>query len=511
MELTLRQMIGQKIILGFHGLDLPEDFEKLIREYQIGNVILFQRNVESDRQLRRLCEKIKKVVMESCGIMPFIVIDQEGGMVSRIPPEAVNVPSAMALGATGDSHNGFIAAQITARQLRGLGPNFTMAPVLDVNTNANNPVIGARSYGDDPQRVAEFGEEVVRGYSDTGILCCGKHFPGHGDTSVDSHLGLPCVDKTVEELEQAELIPFRRAIEAGIPAIMSSHILFPKIEPDNVPGTMSRRIITGLLKERLGFQGLVFSDCLEMNAIQKYYGTSRGMVEAFRAGVDLAEISSTFSLEVDAVQYANEAAEQGKLDLDELRASVEKILEYKRKLAQYPVEPALCGRPEDRQQARSLARQAICCYQGTAFKPTEKTLFCGCADYRTTEAANKIACVDPFPIYMSKRLGGCGWVTDKNPKQEQIQEVTEEAKKWDSIVLGVCNAHLFPGQLELAKALAETGKPLMVITTRNPYDLPKLPDCACQIAAFDYTEDSFEALIDVLQGGKMTGIMPVKL
>ena len=142
---------------------------------------------------------------------------------------------------------------------------------------------------------------------------------------MDSHVGLPCVDKTVEELEKMELIPFRRAIEAGIPAIMSTHILFPKIEPDRVPGTMSRKIITGLLKERLGFQGLVFTDCLEMNAIQKFYGTAKGMVEAFRAGVDLAEISSTFSLECDAVRYANEVAEQGGFDMDEMRASVKKI------------------------------------------------------------------------------------------------------------------------------------------------------------------------------------------
>ena len=511
MELTLKQMIGQKIILGFHGLDLPEEFEELIRKYQIGNVILFQRNIQSDRQLRSLCAKIRKVVLESCGYLPFIVIDQEGGMVSRIPPEAVNVPSAMALGATGDPHNGFLAAGITARQLRGLGPNFTMAPVLDVNSNPENPVIGARSYGDDPEMVARFGEEVVRGYCGTGILCCGKHFPGHGDTAVDSHLGLPCIDKTVEELEQAELIPFRRAIEAGIPAIMSSHILFPRIEPGNVPGTMSRRIITGLLRERLGFQGLIFSDCLEMNAIQKFYGTSRGMVEAFKAGVDLAEISSTFSLEVDAVQRANEAAEQGELDLEELHASVERILAFKEKLAEYPLDEELSGRPEDRRQARALARKAICCYGGTPFKPTEKTLFCGCGDYRTTEAANKIACVAPFPEYMSKRLGGGCWITDKNPQPEQISQVAEMTEKWDSIVLAVCNAHLFPGQLELAEALAKTGKPLTIVTTRNPYDLPRLPGCACRIAAFDYTEDCFESLIEVLQGGEMTGKMPVKL
>ena len=511
MELTIRQMIGQKTILGFHGPDLPEDFEAFIREYQVGHVILFQRNVQSADQLYTLCQKIRRVILEATGFPPFIVIDQEGGLVSRIPPDAVNVPSAMALGATGNPENAFEAAKITARQLRGLGPNFTMAPVLDVNSNADNPVIGVRSYGDDPRLVAVFGEAAVRGYEDSGVLCCGKHFPGHGDTSVDSHVGLPCVDKTVEELEKMELIPFRRAIEAGIPAIMSTHILFPKIEPDKVPGTMSRKIITGLLKERLGFQGLVFTDCLEMNAIQEFYGAAKGMVEAFRAGVDLAEISSTFSLECDAVRYANEVAEQGGLDMDEMRASVKKILAFKEKLADYPLERSLCNQPKDREASRKMARQALCMYDGTPFAVTEKTFFCGCADYRTTEAANLIACVEPFAEYMTKHFGGGGMTTGKNPQDEEVHKIVNEASRWDNIVLATCNAHLYTGQLELAKALAATGKPLMIVTTRNPYDLPKLPACACKIAAFDYTKDCFDALIDVFQGAPLTGTMPVSL
>lgn len=511
MELTIRQMIGQKTILGFCGTDLPKDFEAFIREYQVGNVILFQRNVESAEQLRRLCEKIRRVIIEATGFPPFIVIDQEGGLVSRLPADAVNVPSAMALGATGDTQNAWEAAQIIARQMRGLGPNFTMAPVLDVNSNPNNPVIGARSYSDDPHQVAAFGEAVVKGYAGTGVLCCGKHFPGHGDTSVDSHVGLPCVEKTEEELEQMELIPFRRAIEAGIPAIMSSHILFPRIEPDPIPGTMSRRIITGLLKEKLGFKGLVFTDCLEMQAIQKYYGTPRGMVEAIRAGVDMAEISSTFSLQCEAVRYTNEMAESGELDLDEIRASVEKILAFKEQLAAFPMDASLCDQPQDREKVGRMAQEALCLYKGTPFRTTKKTFFCGCADYRTMGAANLIASVAPFAEYMTARLGGAGATTAKDPSQEEIQKVAAQAAQYDQIVFATCNAHLYPGQLELAKTLAACGKPLMIVTTRNPYDLPKLPECACQIAAFDYTKDSFEALIQVFQGGALTGTMPVRL
>ena len=206
MEMTVKQMLGQKLIFGFSGETLSEEFKSLLRDYKVGNVILFLRNVKSAQQLRRLCGEIQELILEETGYPAFIVIDQEGGMVSRLPADAVNVPSAMCLAATGDAENARKASEITIRQLRGLGANFNMAPDLDVNNNPKNPVIGIRSFGDDPKKVAEFGVASAKPYEGSGILCCGKHFPGHGDTAVDSHLGLPCVDKTEEELE---LVPSR--------------------------------------------------------------------------------------------------------------------------------------------------------------------------------------------------------------------------------------------------------------------------------------------------------------
>lgn len=509
MEMTVKQMLGQKLIFGFHGSELSEEFKALLREYKVGNVILFLRNVKSGDQLRRLCGDIQELIQAETGYPAFIVIDQEGGMVTRLPQDAVNVPGAMALSATGDAENARRAAQITVRQLRGLGPNFNMAPVLDVNTNPANPVIGVRSLGDDPEKAAAFGAAVVRAYENTGIFCCGKHFPGHGDTSVDSHLGLPRVEKTVEELERSELIPFRRCIEAGIPAIMSSHILFPNIEKENVPGTMSRTIITGLLKEKLGFKGLVFSDCLEMNAIQKYYGTANGTVAAIKAGIDLAEISYTIELMWEAARAVNEAAERGEFDMEEIRASVEKILEYKKKLV--PVEPELCNHEEDRAAVRKMARQAITCCAGTAPGADEKTFFCGCADYRASGVGNEDGSAGAFPDYMSKAFAAPSRVTSKDPEEAEIRAVAEEAAQYDRIVLGTCNGHLFRGQIALAEALAKTGKPLTVVALRNPYDIPLLPECACKIAAYDYTTPSFMALEEVFRGGAMTGQCPVTL
>ena len=510
MEMTLKQMLGQKLIFGFQGKALPEDFKTLIREYKIGNVILFMRNVENAEQLRNLCAEIQTLILEQTGYPAFIVIDQEGGIVSRLPEDAVTVPGAMAICATDDPENARLAAEITVRQLQGLGINFNMAPVLDVNTNPANPVIGVRSFGDDPEKAAQFGEATVRAYEDTGIFCCGKHFPGHGDTSVDSHLGLPVIEKTLEELEAAELIPFRRCIDAGIPAIMSSHILFPNIEKEKIPGTMSRTIITDLLKNKLGFRGLVFSDCMEMDAIQDYYGTANGTVAAFKAGVDLAGLSSTLELMRETAQAVNEAAMRGEFDMDELRESVEKIVEIKRIMLVEP-KPELCNLTEDKDAVLRIHRSAITCCGGTPPVPDEKTLFCGCNGYPASRAANPEANLVPFPTYMAAAFGGGAVVTSKNPGEEEIRSLVETVCGYDRIVLGTCNAHLFPGQLKLAQALAATGKELTVVTLRSPYDIPLLPDCVCKIAAYDYSMPSFKALEEVFRGGTATGVLPVKL
>lgn len=510
MEMTVKQMLGQKLIFGFHGTELSEEFISLIREYKIGNVILFLRNVESAGQLRRLCAQVQEVIQAETGYPAFIVIDQEGGMVSRLPTDAVNVPGAMAISATRDAENARIAAEITIRQLQGLGVNFNMAPVLDVNTNPANPVIGVRSIGDDPERVAQFGEAAVRAYENTGVYCCGKHFPGHGDTNVDSHLGLPRIEKTIEELEQAELIPFRRCIEAGIPAIMSSHILFPNIEKENIPGTMSRTIITDLLKKRLGFKGLVFSDCLEMAAIQKYYGTANGTVAAIKAGIDLAEISATIELMWDAARAVNEAADRGEFDMEEIRESVEKILAVKKNMVVRP-EIERCNRSSDREQVQQMIRKAITLCGGTVPVLDENTFFCGCGDYRASLVGNPDVNMRHFPEHMASALGGGSYVITRDPDEEEIRAVVEASRQYDRIVLGTVNAHLFRGQLALAEALAATGKELTVVALRNPYDIPLLPDCACKIAAYDYCTPCFRALEEVFRGGAMTGKLPVKL
>ena len=510
MNMTVKQMLGQKLIFGFHGTEMSEEFISLIKEYKIGNVILFLRNVASADQLRRLCGQIQELILAETGYPAFIVIDQEGGMVSRLPKDAVNVPGAMAIAATGDPENARIASEITIRQLRGLGANFNMAPVLDVNNNPRNPVIGVRSFGDQPETVAAFGVASAAPYEGSGIFCCGKHFPGHGDTAVDSHLGIPMVEKTEEELEALELVPFRAAVQAGIPAIMISHMMFPKIEQEQVPCTMSRKIVTGLLKEKMGYQGLIFTDCMEMLAIQDHYGTPEGVVAAFKAGVDMGEVSSSIHLLWGSAKAVNEAAERGEFDMEEIKASVEKILAYKKKIC-YAVDPAQCDLDADREAVEKMVRQSITCCEGQAPLADENTFFCGCADYRASLVGNEDSNARSFAEYMLKAFSAPGMVTSKDPEAEEIRAAAEQAAKYDKIILNTCNGHLFQGQIALAKALAETGKPLTVVAMRNPYDIPLLPEGCCKIAAYDYSAEVCRALEDVFRGGKMTGVLPVKV
>ena len=247
----LTEYIGQMFVCGFPGTEMPEDFIALVKKYKVGNVILFKHNIISLAQLKTLCADIQALVTAETGHPAFITIDQEGGAVSRLAEDYYNVPGAMALAATGDEMNAYTAGKITGEILHAHGVNFDLAPVLDVNSNPHNPVIGVRSYGDDPALVGRYGLQMVRGLTAGGVLSAAKHFPGHGDTSVDSHLTLPTVRKPRAELEQMEMAPFAHIIKTGLlPAVTISHILFPAID-EQFPATISKKIVTGVLKEAL--------------------------------------------------------------------------------------------------------------------------------------------------------------------------------------------------------------------------------------------------------------------
>ena len=508
--MTLREKIGQRLVGGFPGKEISPEFVRLVEEYKVGNVILFRHNIESGSQLKALCRQIQALVREHTGHSAFICIDQEGGGVSRLPEDGVNVPGGMALAATGSPENARLAAAITARELRALGIQVNFAPVADVNNNPRNPIIGSRCFGDTPQQVCAFLLPALEGYRESGVLATVKHFPGHGDTQMDSHISLPVIPKTLEQLEQLELIPFRAAVEAGCPLVMTTHILFPGIEKEHVPATMSRAIITGLLKQKLGFRGLVVSDCMEMAAIQTYYGTARGAAAAAAAGVDLITVSHTESLAAQAAEEMEKAVLSGRISMEEMDASVEKILAYKARWCSEP--QGEFGTPEAFAQARALRAASIAAIGAPVPPLGDRPLFAGCADYRSGLVSNAEESRITFPDFMARHLGGDALVTGTDPDAREIEAAAAAARGHSALVVCTYNGHLHPGQLALVKALGQTGLPLIQVALRDPYDLKALPAGGTGIAAWDYSLMTLEVLVPVLSGErKASGGMPVKL
>ena len=508
--MTLQEKIGQKLVVGFPGKELDGEFIRLVKTYKIGNVVLFRHNIENCEQIGKLCGEIQSLVRRETGYPAFICIDQEGGCVTRLPEDAANVPGEMALSATGDPKNARIAAGITARELHALGVNFNYAPVADINNNPDNPIIGARCFGDTPETVTSYALEALEGYRENRLLVSAKHFPGHGDTDLDTHISLPRVAKSLEQMREMELKPFQALIDAGCPAIMTTHILFPKLTHENFPATMSRRIITDLLKKEMGFRGLVVSDCMEMGAIRANYGTAAGAAMAMKAGVDLINVSHTESLAEEAARYMKETVEKGEMDPAELDESVEKILRYKALYCREPVGRA--GTPEAMAEARALREKTIAAISAKMPPLGDNPLFVGCPEYQAGQVSNEVEQEKNFAWFMADRLGGRGIAIAKDPDEGEIAAVLEAVPEHSCVVLGTYNGHLSPGQRALIRELGRTKAPMAVVALRNPYDLRELPAHVAGIAAWDYSPMTLEALVPVLAGKKIpTGRIPVCL
>jgi len=503
-EMTLKQKIGQMIVAGFPTVELSEDMIRLIREYKVGNVILFSHNIESRNQLKELCDSIQRLVKEVTGEYAFITIDQEGGVVRRLPEGSVSIPGAMALAQTGDKVHAYEAALLTGQELRELGINFNLAPVLDINNNPDNPVIGVRSFGPDKAVVTEFGCAMVKGYLDAGIMCSVKHFPGHGDTAVDSHLSLPSIRKSYEELEQEELIPFIEAFRQGVTAVTLAHILFPRIEKEHLPVTMSETMIQGILRNRLGFEGLVISDGLERKAIKEYFGTASGAKNAIKAGVDLVLISHTAGLAAEAAREIERAVESGEIPISRIDDAVERILAYKRR---YAVPNAASGKKSLKEPGKfikSLFRDSIRFTNremGYCHLLGENPVFLSCYAYRSTLASSRVMEDLLFAAYMQERFGGVSYSFSIDPDSKEINEILDKLidKGYTNLVLGTYNGHLNRGQSSLAKELEKLKIPMAMAAFRNPYDLDEVGDGVDKIAAYEYSMQSFDAVVSLFK------------
>ncbi|MDU7471976.1 MAG: beta-N-acetylhexosaminidase [Paenibacillus macerans] len=528
--LTLEQKVGQLFICGFHGTTPDEHIRTLIRQYHIGGVVYFRRNIESAAQLAGLSRCLQAINREASQVPLFISIDQEGGMVARLDHEGMSrIPGNMALGAANDPKLAEQVAALAAREMALLGINFNFAPCVDVNNNPANPVIGVRSFGEDPQLVARHATAAIRGYRSQGVIATAKHFPGHGDTDADSHLGLAVVPHGKERLREVELVPFRRAIAAEVDAIMTAHVIFPAFEPDEIPATLSRRVLTELLREELGYRGLIVTDCLEMQAISRHFGVAEGAVRAIAAGADLILVSHTMAEQIAAIRQVCAAVRSGRLSEERIDAAAARILALKAERLGLGGGPKPEKAPEpphpltpEAESAALLRRCAersvtlVCEAGNLPLDPAKPVLVVWPELRHRTEvdepAVHSYTLADALkPLHEQVVLTLIG----SRPAAAEIAAVLRQSEGFEQIVAVTYTAEgeIDEGQKSLVNALIQArGSRLIVASSRNPYDIRAFPDVGTYLCLYENRPFALKALAGVLTGKlRANGVLPVSL
>lgn len=517
MDHKLRQKIGQMIIAGFPSPEVDGQARRLVSEYSVGNFVLFGRNFTALRQACDLCEGLSALAFEGTGLAPLIAADQEGGAVTRLHEGAALYPGAMALAAA-RGKDVYRVGKNCGQILQAVGVNTNFAPVLDVNIEAENPIIGARAFSDDPQTVSRLGLDMLTGMKDGGLLAAVKHYPGHGNVKSDSHLGVPENDTPSDLLKATEWVPFQNAFWAGAEALMTAHVRYTSIDPE-YPATLSKKIMTTLLRDKQNFHGLVLTDCMEMDAVRATYGIGEGAVLAVEAGCDLLTFSHTIEAVAEAMQALYAAVESGRLTVERIDRSYRRILEAKVKYGlTIPFVPnrvkagrLACDQEKIALHAR-LARESITLLSGKAVSLGGKRAvkFFAPASLAQTGAEDLHKNPLSFAAKAESRFGGMGVLT---PLDELDTKTLEEigAEDYDLAVLGLYNARFRAGQQALLRALEQSGKPLVVVLLGAPYDASLVKRADAVIAAYEYTPLSVAAVLDALEEQYFPGRCPVRL
>lgn len=500
--LSLEEKIGQMLLVGFPGLEPPEYILKWLEQGRIGGVILFSRNIESPSQLAKLTEESRKASKHTI----LIAIDQEGGVVSRLREHTgfTESPGAMALAAAGSEELAEEVSRILAVEMSAVGINWNLAPVLDLIHNVRNPSLGVRSLGVDPHEVRRLGMAQVRGFQKEGVAATAKHFPGKADTPIDPHVNLPIIEGNLEDMRDTDLVPFYGAFSAGVASVMVTHVQFSDLDPD-YPSTMSHKIIHGLLREDMGYKGLVTTDCMEMKAITNLYGPGESAMLAAQAGANIILFSHTRTYQEKAYNALLNAAKSGKLSIDKVNFSLKRISEIKKR---FPVKEQASTKLIHSPEHRALTREAA--KRGTAILENKLAVIQkGIEENNNTvliEFASQESITNKYrPIlteYVSKLIPKISSVVmdEDNPTKETIEKAIRKASYADLIILATRNAHLKPKQKELAQKILKVGGKAVHLCLRNPYDARVLTGAKTVLCTFGYSQPSIIAAYEALKG-----------
>ena len=532
--MTPEQKAGQVMLVGLDPTEtgarytaLTAQGAALVAQLGLGGVVYFERNVGSPEELARLSADLQRAARDVGSPGLIISIDQEGGRVVRMREKRgyTEAPSHLALGATGDPANARVIASLLATELLACGINMDLAPVVDINNNPRNQVIGTRSFGADPQRVAEFGVEYLEGLQSAGIMAVAKHFPGKGDTGVDSHFYLPTVPHGRDRLESVEFVPFRAAMRAGVAGIMSSHAHFPAIDAtEGLPGTLSPRVMTTLIREEMGYGGLLLTDSLEMGALATSgYPVAKAAVTALQAGADVLCISHGYQIHWEVRDAILQAVREGALPEPRLDSAVRRILTAKLKYGLLhgarPAAPPLnsVGAAASRELSRRIAAQSTTLIRDRdsllPLRPGTPLLAVEFARLGDPASGLSEPVIAPG---ISRAFGAEAVPIHKEIGAPEIASLVERARGRTAIV-ATSDAGMHPWQGELVRALDAAGILLIVIATSSPYDLLQFPEIGTYLATYGVNPPAVDALLAVLAGdapavgqlpGSMPGILP---
>jgi beta-N-acetylhexosaminidase len=525
--MTLEELIGQMLMVGFWGTTPSPEIIDLIQHFHVGNIILFSRNIHDSLQILELTQRLQEIAKEAGQRHPLLIaIDQENGIVQRLGDIATIFPGNMALGAIGSVDIAYKVAEATGNELMGLGINMNLAPVVDVNNNPANPVIGARSFGEDPSLVARLGSAMVKGYKAAGILSCLKHFPGHGDTTVDSHLSLPVIPYALQRLEALELIPFRSGIEAGAESVMIAHIAFPTLtEQNTLPATLSSSIVQGLLREQLDFKGVILSDCMEMRAISDTFGTERAVVMALQAGVDLVLVSHEYKRQRASIEAIQAAIQLHELNAKAVRQAAERVMKLKAHYLSWndlpgtTTPPAIIG-CEKHIQIQSLAFElsTTLVRNGEALVPlklnSDKSILVLSPQRNTMTIVEDRFYSDDLLVDILRQYHSQVELKSVPPDQldDDCNMLLQTTRESDIFVLVTVNADRDVQQAELVRCIISSGRHIIVIAVHNPYDLQAFPQLRTYLVTYEYTRPALVAAVRVLFGEiQAQGKLPVRI
>lgn len=527
-RMTLEEKVGQLFVTRVYGhsATAPDQADvdanlrelgvrsaaELVEKYHVGGVIYFiwAHNTRDPHQIADLSNGIQRASLARPRGLPVLVsTDQEHGIVCRVGRPATLFPGAMAVGAGGSSADARTLGRIAGEELRAIGIRQDYSPVADVNVNPANPVIGVRSFGADPTAVARLVAAEVRGYQASGVAATAKHFPGHGDTAVDSHYGFPVITHSREVWEKLDAVPFRAAIAAGIDSIMTAHILVPALDDSGDPATLSRPILTGILRERLGYDGVVVTDALDMAGVRTKYGDDRVPVLALKAGVD--QLLNPPRLDV-AWNAVLKAVQDGELTEARLDASILRILRLKARLGLFDrpyVSQAGVGRTVG--TSGHLATADRIAERTTTLLVNEGPLLpLSRRRHRRilvvgADPASPSGTTGPPTGVLATALTELGFTatalsTGTAPSPEAITRAVTAAADADAVVVGTYNVSAANSQRTLVERLLTTGKPVVAVAVRNPYDVAQLPSVKACLATYSWTDVELRAAARAIAG-----------